>query len=343
MRITVVIPVYNEAESLASLVEEIVDVAGDESTLQVILIDDGSTDASWQQIQQLSESRPFVSGIRLRRNFGKSAALRAGFREARGDVIVTLDADLQDDPQGIPQFIAKLNEGWDVVSGWKQQRRDPWTKRIASKVFNSLVNSLSRLQLHDHNCGFKCYRPEVVRELAIYGELHRFVPILADSLGFKVTEIAVPHRARRFGHSKYGWRRIPTGLVDILTVSFLVNSRGRPQHILGLAGLGIVSMATLGTVWLATTWVVSRQFANIPDAHLHERALFYFCLAGLLLGAQLLSLGFLGELVAWMFFRDHPPFSIAERTGANAVPAELGIDDQDQPPPPAGTSSHVRS
>ena len=340
MQITVVIPVFNEAESLAPLVEEISGVAEGRYSLQIILIDDGSTDASWQQIQQLTDSCPFVSGIRLRRNFGKSEALQAGFREARGDVIVTLDADLQDDPHVIPQFLAKLDEGWDVVSGWKQQRRDPWTRRISSKIFNGLVNSFSRLRLHDHNCGFKCYRPEVVRELKIYGELHRFVPVLADSLGFKVTEVPVPHRARRFGRSKYGWRRIPTGLVDILTVSFLVHSRGRPQHILGLTGLGIFAAATLGTVWLATTWVVSRQFEDIPDVHLHERALFYFCLAGLLLGAQLVSLGFLAELVAWMFYREHPPFSVAERTGDHAFLPEP--ESQKHRPVSPKSSHHAR-
>ena len=340
MQITVVIPIYNEAESLVPLVEEIADVADDRYTLQFILIDDGSTDASWQQIEQLSLSRADVQGIRLRRNFGKSEALQAGFREARGDVIFTLDADLQDDPAAIPALIAKLDEGWDVVSGWKQHRRDPWTRRMSSKLFNGLLNSFSRLQLHDHNCGFKCYRPAVVQELKIYGELHRFVPVLADSLGFKVTEIPVPHRARRFGRSKYGWRRIPTGLVDILTVSFLVNSRGRPQHILGLSGLGIFASATAGTVWLATTWFVSRQFEQIPDVHLHERALFYFCLAGLLLDAQLLSLGFLAELVAWMFYREHPPFSVAERTGTHS---SAGIDSPEHRSAAQKSTDHVQS
>src|SRR5262245_85789 len=193
--ISVVIPVFNEEESLAILYEEIARSAvAANLQVEVLFIDDGSTDNSWQRIRTLSEQHHDVHGIRFRRNFGKAAALSAGFAAARGDIIMTLDADLQDDPAEIPKFLARLNEGYDVISGWKQTRLDPWHKTWPSWVFNGMVSWLTGVKLHDHNCGMKCYRAEVFREIRLYGELHRFIPVLAEARGFKVAELAINHR-----------------------------------------------------------------------------------------------------------------------------------------------------
>jgi dolichol-phosphate mannosyltransferase len=319
MLISFVIPVWNEEASLTALCDELLDIARHHSyDVEILFIDDGSTDHSWERIVEFAKRDARVRGIRFRRNFGKSEALQAGFQESSGEVIFTLDADLQDDPAEVPAMLARLHEGWDLVSGWKKRRYDSWPRRLASKIFNSLVNGLLQLRLHDHNCGFKCYRREVIRELHIYGELHRFLPVLAHSLGFRVTEIPVHHRPRRYGKSKYGWRRIPQGILDILTVSFLVRHRSRPQYTLGLLGLVLFLSSILGTLLLAAWWVVSRQSATIPDLHLHERAMFYYTLVGLLLGAQLLSLGFLAELICWSVQREQAHYSVAERTPVSA-------------------------
>src|SRR5215831_18773330 len=200
--ISVVIPVYNERDSLSQLHAEIAAVAAEACLdLEVVFVDDGSTDDSWAVIAELAKKHPWTRGLRFRRNFGKAAALSAGFKSANGDVIMTLDADLQDDPKEIPRFLEALGTGLDVVSGWKKVRLDPWHKTLPSKVFNALVGWLTGVRLHDHNCGFKCYRAEVLREVRLYGELHRFVPVLAAARGFKVGEIAVDHRPRRFGRS----------------------------------------------------------------------------------------------------------------------------------------------
>src|SRR5215203_3229724 len=200
--ISVVIPVYNEQDSLAILYDEIARV-GQTADLrfEVLFIDDGSSDDSWQVIRILSERHANVHGIRFRRNFGKAAALSAGFAAACGDIIMTLDADLQDDPAEIPAFLKKLNEGYDVVSGWKQKRLDPWHKVYPSLVFNGMVSWLTGVYLHDHNCGMKCYRAEIFREVRLYGELHRFIPVLAEARGFKVAELGINHRERKFGYS----------------------------------------------------------------------------------------------------------------------------------------------
>jgi len=228
---SIVIPVYNEVESLATLHAELCAVAQAEGyTLDIVFIDDGSTDGSWEEIERLAAADPHVRGIRFRRNFGKAAALAAGFAACRGDLVLTLDADLQDDPKEIPRFLAAMQQGLDCVSGWKQIRHDPWHKVLPSRVFNWLVGWLTGVRLHDHNCGFKCYRREIFEEVRLYGELHRFVPVLAAARGWKVGEIVVHHRPRRFGHSKYGFTRIVKGFLDLSTVYFLTGFEQRPQH-----------------------------------------------------------------------------------------------------------------
>jgi dolichol-phosphate mannosyltransferase len=313
--ISVVIPVYNERESLALLHGEIAAVVSRASLdLEAIFVDDGSTDGSWQVITDLASRQDWVRGIRLRRNFGKAAALSAGFRAAQGEIILTLDADLQDDPAEIPRFLAALAEGKDVVSGWKRRRHDPWHKVWPSRVFNWLVSRLTGVRLHDHNCGMKCYRAEIFREVRLYGELHRFIPVLAAARGFKVAEIEINHRPRKFGRSKYGVRRFIKGFLDLLTVKFLTGFNQRPQHLLGGIGLLCFFAGGLGMIYLGYTWVVNQLSAEEVYPPLHDRPLLTYSVAGLLLGAQLMSIGFLAELITAYQGRDEDSYSIAEQS-----------------------------
>jgi dolichol-phosphate mannosyltransferase len=313
--ISVVIPVYNERESLALLHAEIAEAArAGALDLEVVFVDDGSTDGSWPVIAELARSHTGVRGIRFRRNFGKAAALSAGFRAARGAVILTLDADLQDDPQEIPRFLKALDSGLDVVSGWKHIRHDPWHKVWPSRVFNFLVSWLTGVRLHDHNCGMKCYRAGVFREVRLYGELHRFIPVLAAARGYRVGEVEIHHRPRRFGRSKYGVRRFIKGFLDLLTVKFLTGFGQRPQHLLGTIGLVSFLLGSLGMVYLGVTWVI--RLWN-PEAFppVHERPLLIYALAALLLGAQMVSIGFLAELLTAYQSRAEDSYSIAEQVG----------------------------
>lgn len=312
--ISVVIPVFNEQESLAILHDELSRVAQTAGLrFEILFIDDGSTDGSWDAIQTLTATHPDVHGIRFRRNFGKAAALSAGFAAARGDIIMTLDADLQDDPAEIPRFLEKLNEGYDVISGWKQVRLDPWHKTFPSKIFNGMVSWLTGVKLHDHNCGMKCYRAEVFREIRLYGELHRFIPVLAAARGFKVGELAINHRQRKFGSSKYGVRRFVKGFLDLLTVKFLTGFGQRPQHLLGSIGLFSFALGMLGMAWLAVTWII-RMFEPTWFEPLHQRPALIYSAAAMLLGAQMMSIGFLAELITAYLSRDQESYSIKEKT-----------------------------
>jgi dolichol-phosphate mannosyltransferase len=312
--ISIVIPVYNEKESLEILWREI-DAIGRQANLdlETLFVDDGSTDGSWEVIRQLATQDKRVRGIRFRRNFGKAAALSAGFREIHGSLIVTVDGDLQDDPKEIPRFLAAMDRGFDVVSGWKQVRHDPWHKVIPSRVFNFLVSRLTGVLLHDHNCGMKCYRTEIFKEVRLYGELHRFIPVLAAARGYKVGEIEIGHRPRRFGHTKYGVRRFVKGFLDLLTVKFLTGFGQRPQHLLGTIGLISFAGGALGLVYLGITWLINFAWPGsfLP---LHERPLLIYSVAALLLGAQMMSIGFLAELIIAFQGRDEDSYSIAEKT-----------------------------
>ena len=317
--LSIVIPVHNEAESLALLHGELDEVARAEGyDFDIVLVDDGSTDDSWPVIAQLAERDPRVRGLRFRRNFGKAAALSAGFKVARGEIVFTLDADLQDDPNEIPRFLAKLDGNGedsnrlDVVSGWKQVRHDPWHKVLPSRVFNWMVSSLTGVWLHDHNCGMKCYRREVLGEVRLYGELHRFVPVLAAARGFRTGEIAIQHRARRFGHSKYGVRRFIKGFLDLMTVKFLTGFGQRPQHILGSVGLVCFSLGSLELLYLALYWLW--HIAHGSDPKLHQRPAVIYSVGLLLLGGQLLSIGFLAEMLTHLSGRDEDTYSVAETT-----------------------------
>lgn len=312
--ISVVIPVYNERESLLPLHQEIADVAEQHRLeLEIVFVDDGSTDGSWGAIRALAARHPNVHGLRFRRNFGKAEALAAGFHAARGDVLLTLDADLQDDPKEIPRFLEMMGTGAEVVSGWKKVRLDPWHKVWPSWVFNALVSWLTGVKLHDHNCGMKSYRAEVFREVRLYGEMHRFIPVLAAARGFRVGELVINHRPRKFGHSKYGVRRFIKGFLDLLTVKFLTSFRRRPQHLLGTVGLMSFLAGGFGIAWLAVEWLLTQTGARVFPP-LHQRPLLIYAVAAMLMGTQLMSIGFLAELITAHHTRDQDTYSIAERT-----------------------------
>ncbi|MEO1496162.1 MAG: glycosyltransferase family 2 protein [Planctomycetota bacterium] len=311
--VSVVIPLLNEAASLPELHRELGDAAAEGGyALQIVFVDDGSTDDSWKVIQELAVQDPSIEAIRFRRNFGKAAALDAGFSAARAPIVVTMDADRQDDPAEIGRLIAPLDAGYDVVSGWKVDRKDPWHKRWPSLVFNSLVSRITKVNLHDHNCGLKAYRREAVENVRLYGELHRFVPVLAAAQGFRSTEVPVNHRAREHGYSKYGVTRIIKGLLDLLTVRFLTGYGDRPQHALGGFGLLTFGAGCLGLFYLACRWVISRVAPGLEPIHLHETAAIFYALALCLTGAQFLAVALLGAMVAAA--RDRPSYVVADRT-----------------------------
>ncbi len=314
--LSIVIPVYNEAQSLEALHREICEVAAANGyELEVIFVDDGSRDDSWEIIRRLAAADPRVRGIRFRRNFGKAAALSAGFALVRGEMVMTLDADLQDDPREIPRFLAAMENQLDVVSGWKQVRHDPWHKVLPSRVFNGMVSSLTGVKLHDHNCGMKCYRREVLGEVRLYGELHRFVPVLAAGRGYRVGEIVINHRARKFGQSKYGLTRFVKGFLDLLTVKFLTGYGQRPQHLLGTIGLSCFVLGALWASWLALYWIVSRLGVfGLAPVHLHECPAPLYAIGLLLMGGQFMSIGFLAELLIAYREPDQKPYSISEQT-----------------------------
>jgi glycosyltransferase involved in cell wall biosynthesis len=298
MMLSIVIPVYNEAESLRELHAELSAVAqANNYELDVIFVDDGSTDASWQVITTLAAADHRVRGIRFRRNFGKAAALNAGIAAARGELLMTLDADLQDDPHEIPRFLAKMAKGFDLVSGYKQVRHDPWHKVFPSRVFNAMVSWLTGVSLHDHNCGMKCYRRAIFNEVQLYGELHRFVPVLAAARGYRPGELVIQHRARRFGQSKYGVARFVKGFLDLLTVKFLTRYGQRPQHLLGSIGLGCLGLGLVG-VFLSLCGL-SRGLISV----------------GLLVvGGQFLTLGLVSELLVAQQTSAQRGYSISDRT-----------------------------
>lgn len=326
---SVVIPVFNESESLRKLFEELQSVADEiEKSFEVIFVDDGSTDGSWQTIESLSAENDHVHGIQFRRNFGKAAALSAGFEKAKGELVFTMDSDLQDNPKEIPNFLKRFeNENVDVLSGWKKIRHDPIHKTFPSKIFNGLVGWLTGVKLHDHNCGFKCYRREALAEINLYGEMHRFIPVLANARGFQVDEIVVDHRKREFGQSKYGFRRFFKGFLDLLTVYFLTGFRQRPQHLLGTLGLGSFMLGLAGLTYLGIYWLI-RMIGDFQDTMqpLHERPMLIYALGALLLGAQLMSIGFIAELITSYYRSDHKPYSIRTSTDEK-VPEVLPFDE----------------
>jgi len=307
--LSVVVPLYNEAESLPELCSWISRVMdANNFTYEVWLIDDGSKDASWKTIRQLSESNPNLKGIRFRRNYGKSAALSAGFHEASGEVVVTMDADLQDSPDEIPGLYSMIGNGADLVSGWKKKRHDPISKTIPTKLFNWTTRRMSGIKnLHDFNCGLKAYRNVVVKNIEVYGEMHRYIPVIAKWAGFtSIEEKVVEHRSRKYGKTKFGWERFVNGFLDLLSITFVSKFGKQPMHLFGF--LGTVSFLT--GFGIAVKLAIDKFVYNIYN--MTDRPLFYFGLLAMIIGTQLFSAGFLGEL----FVRhtiDKKSYLVAER------------------------------
>lgn len=288
-----VIPLFNEEATLERLHEEI-SVTCEKLGLgrrTICFVDDGSTDSSWAIIESLcAKHAEHTCALRFRRNFGKADALQAGFSQLDSDIIFTMDADLQDDPKELGHFLQKLDEGYDMVSGWKQVRHDPLDKTLPSKIFNALARATSGVPLHDFNCGFKCYRREVTKNIQLFGELHRFIPILAHAEGFRIGEIPVAHRPREHGTSKYGSKRFVKGLLDLISVVVISRYLKRPAHIFGGIGLGSGSLGFVILTWLS----IDKLFLG---AEIDGRPLFFLGILLMLLGTQLLSLGLIAEMI----------------------------------------------
>jgi glycosyltransferase involved in cell wall biosynthesis len=291
--ISVVVPLYNEAESLPELMAWIDRVARENSlSYEVIMVDDGSTDGSWGVVEQLKASYPALRGISFMRNYGKSAALYCGFEAARGEVVFTMDADLQDSPDEIPEMRRMiLEDGYDLVSGWKKKRYDPIGKRWPSKFFNLTARIMSGIKLHDFNCGLKAYRLRVVKSIEVYGEMHRYMPILSKHAGFRrIGEKVVEHRERKYGYSKFGLERMVKGYLDLISVTFMSHFGRSPMYLFG--GLGTV-MFLLG--FAAVAWIIVEKF--VVGSPITNQPLFYLSLTALVMGVQLFLSGFLGELI----------------------------------------------
>ena len=303
-RISVVVPLFNEKDALAQLYAELVEEAERlPYEFEFIFVDDGSSDGSHEALQRLLRSDSRLRVIRFRRNFGKSAALSAGFSMARGDVIVTLDADLQDKPAEMGKLLARLEEGYDLVSGWKRVRRDPITKRWPSRLFNFATSVLTGVPLHDINCGFKAYRREVIDEVRVYGEMHRYIPVLASYRGFRVGEVAVEHRPRAFGSSKFGAGRFVSGFFDLLTVIMLTRYNSKPLHVFGVLGVLSFVAGFAIEMYLSVGWFVGRPIGDRP--------LFFLGIVLLLVGIQFVFFGLLAEMIAYSSHREEE-YSIQE-------------------------------
>ncbi len=306
-RISVVIPLFNEEESLPELHEQIRSVMAAENwSYEIIFLDDGSRDRSLSVLKQLAERDENVRVISFRRNFGKSAALATGFQAARGTFVITMDADLQDDPHEIPALLAKLDEGFDLVSGWKKKRYDPITKTWPSKLFNRVTGRLSGVRLHDFNCGLKAYRHAVVKEIPVYGELHRFLPVLAFKMGYRIGEIPVQHRARKYGKTKFGASRFLNGFFDLLTVLFISDWTRAPLHLFGLIGLICTLLGFAVNLYLTIGWLNGVWIGNRP--------LLFLGVLLMVIGAQFFSFGLIAEMMVNKSERDRR-YSVKLDTG----------------------------
>ncbi len=299
IEVSIVVPVFNECESLPILHGRLTAVLHElQVTYEMIFVDDGSTDGSVEVLAALVSQDPHVVAIEFRRNMGKSAALSSGFRQARGRVIITIDADLQDEPEEIPRFLQRLEEGYDLVSGWKFPRRDPWRKTIPSRILNALIRRMAGIPLHDINCGFKAYRRQVIEAISLYGELHRYIPFLAHQYGFRMTEITVTHRARPYGRSKYTLAKQLVGCLDLATVLFLTRFSRKPLHFLG--GTGAVCFGTGGLLATYLSWVRMVQGLRIG-----QRPLLLLSVFLMLLGVQFVFFGLLAEMITYFQHRDY--------------------------------------
>lgn len=300
MDISVVVPLYNEEESLPELVAWIDRVMNKNNfTHEVLLIDDGSTDTSWDVIEDLREKFSAVRGIRFRRNYGKSAALFCGFDAVRGDVVITMDADLQDSPDEIPELYKIIKEdGFDLVSGWKQKRYDPISKTIPSKFFNRTARAMSGIKLNDFNCGLKAYKSKLVKSVEVYGEMHRYIPILAKQAGFvKITEKVVQHQERKYGVTKFGLNRFINGFLDLLSITFISKFGKKPMHFFGLLGTLMFLIGFFASAWIGLQKIYSMSQGEMPPL-VTDSPYFFIALATMIIGTQLFLTGFVAELVS---------------------------------------------
>ena len=291
MDLSLVIPAFNERESLPELLKRISDAVRPMGlTYEVIVIDDGSTDGTFDELRRLKEQHPQLIAVRFRRNYGKSPALSVGFRRAQGRYVITMDADLQDDPAEIPPLLQKRAEVYDLVSGWKKKRHDPLGKRLPSKLFNKITSRAAGVKLHDFNCGLKAYRRPVVKSLQVYGEFHRFLPLLAHWQGFRVTEMVVQHHARKYGISKFGVRRFFNGFFDLLTVMFLTRFKTSPLHVFGMMGLVCFLFGFAIEFYLSTLWFMGQGIAGRP--------LFFLGILLIIVGVQFVGFGLVAEMIS---------------------------------------------
>lgn len=307
--LSILIPLYNERESIRELASEITESLGKLSiSYEIIFVDDGSRDGSFEEIKTLASTDSRVIGIRFRRNYGKSAALSEGFDISRGNIVVTMDADLQDDPAELPAMIEKLNEGYDVISGWKKNRKDPLTKKIPSRLFNFVTRLMSGVRIHDFNCGLKIYKADVVKTVRVYGELHRYIPVLAKWAGFRVGELVVNHRSRKYGSTKFGASRFFKGFLDLLTVMFLGKYNKNPLHFFGILGgilffIGLLINGYLTYQWFGGIWIGNRP-------------ILFLGILMMIVGIQFVSLGLLAEMIA--AGKDRENYSVSEKIGVDS-------------------------
>ncbi len=306
IKLSIIVPLYNEEESIPQLAEEIRDAVTKLSLeYELIFIDDGSKDGSFKQITSLASSDSRIKCLRFRRNYGKAAALSEGFKEANGELVVTMDSDLQDDPSEIGALIDKINEGFDVVSGWKKSRKDPWSKKLPSKLFNLVTGIMSGIRIHDFNCGLKIYKADVIKTISVYGEMHRYIPVLAKLAGFSVTEVVVNHRARLYGKTKFGAGRFLKGFLDLVTVIFLGKYNRNPLHFFGKIGTIILAAGFIINLYLTIQWFGGIWIGNRP--------ILFLGVLLMIVGIQFISLGLLAEMITSR--GNESNYSISERIG----------------------------
>ena len=299
--LSIIIPINNEEGNIVPLHQKLlVQLQRVQRNYEIIIVDDGSTDSTFEKITQLHMQDPYIKIIKLRKNFGKSTALDVAFHYAKGQIIITMDGDLQDDPEEIPRFLSKIDEGYDLVCGWKYPRRDPITKTLPSRIFNRLICFITGLDLHDFNCGFKAYRKRALEDLHLYGEMHRYIPALIDWNGYKITEIKIMHHSRSSGKSKYGVSRLVKGLLDLITVKFLINYSSRPLHIFGLPGFASLSVGLIIGMYLLL-------LKYVDNVQIGDRPLLLLSVLLILIGFQFILLGLIGEMLTFREMREQNP------------------------------------
>lgn len=301
MDISVVIPLLNEEESLPELAEWIERVMKENNfSYEVLFVDDGSTDGSWKTIEGLATANPHIKGIKFRRNYGKSAALNVGFFDTQGDVVITMDADLQDSPDEIPELYRRIQEeGFDLISGWKEKRYDPISKTLPTKLFNWATRKMSGIHLHDFNCGLKAYKKDVVKTIEVYGEMHRYIPVIAKNAGFrKIGEQVVQHRARKYGSSKFGLNRFVNGFLDLFSITYMAKFSKRPMHFFGSIGTVSFLVGFILAIYLGIDKIYNSWFSHEQERDMVDNPWFYLALTALIVGVQLFLAGFLGEMIS---------------------------------------------